>query len=382
MAKKKAKAAANTRRKLLTAEEYYLWMVGGGICSYRGCNKRLILTTDNGKLSNIGIKAHIIGHSEGSARHEFAEEYGYAKDDLEQVSNMMYMCYDHSKKIDDKHTRQDYPPILLFEMKKEHEDWVKSWTENNKKKSIALIYKKLGPPFTTLNFRDEQPPTILIEAIEDQNEFTTFTEEGWQQAKQSNEELFKRFKASIIQHRADVAEIFPLSPIPLLIHLGRLSTDTVPLTIYQYDRDNEIWVTDSNQEDTANDDLGLAHTVNQQGESNVLVVTISVSGTVHLEDVEKLVKMPYDHLGISISNPGVKRVLYMDQVKLIQKLFKDKTEELLAAKRYRRIHLFYAGPAGLAIELGRSIHPTMWPEVSLYEYNFRKDPVYQYVFSI
>jgi len=382
MAKKKAKAKANTIRKLLTAEEYYLWMAGGGICSFRGCIKRLILTAENGQLSNVGIKAHIIGHKPGAARHEFAEEFGYSRDNLEQVSNLMYMCYDHSKLIDEKHTRQDFPPDLLFGMKKDHEDWVKSWTENNKKKSIALIYKKLGPPLTALNFRDEQPPTILIEAIEDQNEFADFTEEGWQQAKQSNQELFKRFNASVIQHKADVAEIFPLSPIPLLIHLGRLSTDTVPLTIYQYDRDNEIWVTDNNQEDTATYDLGLSHVVNQQEENKVLVVTISVSGTVHLEDVEELVKVPYDHLGISISNPGVKRVLYRDHIKLIRKLFKDKTEELLAVKRYRRIHLFYAGPAGLAIELGRSIHPTMWPEVSLYEYNFRKDPVYQHAFSI
>jgi hypothetical protein len=37
---------------------------------------------------------------------------------------------------------------------------------------------------------------------------------------------------------------------------------------------------------------------------------------------------------------------------------------------------------GLAIELGREINSRMWPEIALYEYNYRKTPRYHYAFTI
>ncbi|MBY0037452.1 hypothetical protein H7U08_12935 [Bacillus cereus] len=46
------------------------------------------------------------------------------------------------------------------------------------------------------------------------------------------------------------------------------------------------------------------------------------------------------------------------------------------------MHLFYAGPAGLAIEIGRGINLNIWSEVCLYQYNNRMSPNYQYALSI
>ncbi|MGE8019350.1 hypothetical protein ACQKOM_10580 [Peribacillus frigoritolerans] len=40
----------------------------------------------------------------------------------------------------------------------------------------------------------------------------------------------------------------------------------------------------------------------------------------------------------------------------------------------RKIHLLYAGPAGLAIEIGREINPRIWGEVCLYQYDASKTP--------
>ncbi|WP_050816544.1 hypothetical protein [Brevibacillus laterosporus] len=190
------KNQTNTRKPLAAAEHNYLWMVSAGLCSFRDsngkpCRKRLIVETD-GHLTNTGIIAHIIGHKSGSARHEFAREFGFEPDNLEVPDNLTLMCYEHSKLIDDKHVRDSYPAQLLFEMKKEHEVWVSSWSEEKRKKSIALIHKRLGPPTTSIEF-DGAPPYIMVEAVDDQTEFTDFSPEGWQQAKKQNEELYKRF---------------------------------------------------------------------------------------------------------------------------------------------------------------------------------------------
>jgi hypothetical protein len=377
------------RNDLSSAEIRHLWMASAGLCSFRDssnkpCRKRLVVETD-GVLTNVGIVAHIIGHAPGSARHEYKEEFakemGFSPDNLEDVKNLTLMCQHHAKLIDDKHTRHLFPPELLFKMKEEHEKWVLSWSEDKKKKSIALIHKRLGPPTTTIEY-DGEPPFIMIEAVEDQTEFTDFTPTGWEQAKKQNEEIFKRFVKKIRENEANVAELFPLSPIPLLVHLGFLITDTVSFVVYQFDRERQVWVAESPIGSNVIDDLGLNCEVTKRNGKS-LAITVSVSGTVRQVDVEAaLPNTVFDQLDIRISNPGLKRVLFREQVQVIQRTLKDNVESLIQTGDYEKIHLFYAGPAGLAVEIGRGINPRIWGEVCLYQYSVQQTPRYQYAFSL
>lgn len=374
---KKSEEKSKIRRRTLTSvEQAHLWVACGGICSYRGCNKRLILTTD-GVLTNGGIIAHIIGHAKNSARHECMEEYGFTQDTLETPKNLMLMCYEHSKRIDDTHSKHLYPPDVLFEMKKEHEAWVESLSEDKKKKSIALIHKRLGGPITNIDYQGEAP-YILLDAIENQEEFNNFSKEGWEEGKKVNEELYERFNEKIREREANVAEVYPLSPIPLLIHMGFLLTDTVPLSVYQLERETGVWVSDHpNQQKEV--ELSFSANVNEEEE---LAVLVSVSGKVKMKSVQEVLGDNFDSLSFEINDPGLKRVLYKQDVLYIQSKIKEEIEKLLQEQDYRKIHLFYAGPAGLAIELGRGVNPRMWGEVCLYQYNARETPRYQYALSI
>ncbi|AJD92891.1 hypothetical protein JMA_35740 [Jeotgalibacillus malaysiensis] len=368
----------NGRRSLSSAEQNYLWMSSGGICSFEGCSKRLVSST-NGLLTNTGIKAHIIGHKKGAARHEYMEEYGYTYDTLEDVSNLMLMCYKHSKLIDDKHTREQFPPDMLFKMKEDHEKWVDSWSELKKKNSIALIHKKLGPPITDIEYEGEAP-YILLEAVEEQNEFLDFTSEGWKKGKQENEQLAMKFSERLRAREVDAAEIFPLSPVPLLIHMGFLLTDTLTLSIYQFDREKQVWVNNQpvEKEKTA---IHLVEESRIEGEKE-LAVLVSVSGIVKLNDAEEALRRNFDYLSLTIDNPSVKRILYREEVKSIQSRLKGLVEHLIQQQDYEKIHLFYAGPAGLAIEIGRGINPRMWGEVCLYQYDRRTQPRYSRALSL
>ncbi|CAM3893705.1 MULTISPECIES: SAVED domain-containing protein [Paenibacillus] len=371
------KSRSTKRRKLSSAETYHLWMISGGICTFEGCNERLVVNT-KGKLTNAGIIAHIIGHSKGGARHEFAEEFGFTDDKLEDVENLMLMCYTHSKLIDDAHNKEHFPPALLFEMKKKHENWVRSWT-NEKKKSLAVVHKRLGPPLTTLPLTAHSP-NILLEAIESQVEFSDFSIEGWQNGMNENLKLYKQFVEKINRGKYDVAEVYAISPIPLLIHLGKLLSDTVPLTVYQYDRESGFWVNNAPSWIVLEE---LAPTSSFTGNgSKELIVTVSISDTITDEDVYTVLGEQMDRYDIAIKDPHVKRLLYSEQVQQIQKLFKDEIEVLHRQKKYSLIHLFYSGPAGLAIELGRCINQNMWPEVALYEFKYRESPRYQRAFNI
>lgn len=364
------------RRQLRKVEDAYLWVACGGICSFEGCNKRLI-ETSSGDLTNVGIKAHIIGHAENSARHEFMEEYGYTQENLENVSNLMLMCHYHSKYIDDEHTRDQFPPEILFKMKEDHEKKVASWSKDKKKKSIALIHKRLGGPISDIEF-DGETPYILFDAVEDQTVFEKFSNEGWKEGVKRNVELYNKFLQKIKEKDADVGEIFALSPIPLLVHLGFLLTDTVSYYIYQFDREKQLWVSNSLD---SNEDLSLTVT-KEIKENSELAILVSVSGIVKSKSVEGTLEKDFDFISFEVDNPGLKRILYRDDVIKIQSSIKAEVEKLLQKYDYEKIHLFYAGPAGLAIEIGRGINPTIWCEVNLYQYNNRTNPKYQYALTI
>jgi hypothetical protein len=45
--------------------------------------------------------------------------------------------------------------------------------------------------------------------------------------------------------------------------------------------------------------------------------------------------------------------------------------------RARLWHLFYAGPAPVAVAVGQQINPTMYPPVQLYEYRHKENPRYR-----
>ncbi|MBN7743410.1 MULTISPECIES: SAVED domain-containing protein [Bacillus] len=364
------------RRQLAAVENYQLWVNCGGICSFEGCDKRLIASED-GNLTNVGIKAHIIGHAKTAPRREYMEEYGYKEDTLEDLSNLMLMCNHHSKLIDDKHTKDRFPPDLLFKMKRDHEDWVRSWSENKRKKSIAIIHKRIGGPITNIDHEGEAP-YILLDAIENQDEFINFTKEGWEEGQKINRELHKGFKEKIRESEANVAEVFPLSPVPLLIDMGFLLTDTVPLSVYQFHREKGVWVSEHPDRQKVVE-LSSSSNINREDK---LAVIVSVSGKIKKNDVQEVLGDNFDSVSFEIDNPGLKRVLYKQDVSYIQSQIKEEVEKLLQEQDYRKIHLFYAGPAGLAIELGRGINPNIWVEVCLYQYNVRATPRYQYALSI
>lgn len=371
-----SKKTTPQRRPLRKVEDAYLWVACGGVCSFEECNKRLI-ESFSGDLTNAGIKAHIIGHAETSARHEYMEEYGYTQETLEDVSNLMLMCYYHSKLIDDEHTREQFPPDRLFKMKEDHEKKVASWSDDKKKKSIALIHKRLGGPISDIEY-DGETPYILLDAVEDQTVFEDFTNKGWKEGVKRNIELYEQFLQKIKEKDANIGEVFALSPIPLLIHLGSLLTDTVPYSIYQFNRETQLWVSNN-----PGSDKNFTLTVSKEIKENLeLAVLISVSGLVRLKSVEETLGNDFDFISFEVDDPGLKRILYKEDVVNIQSKIKEGVEKLLQKYDYEKIHLFYAGPAGLAIEIGRGINPNIWCEVYVYQYNNRTNPKYQYALTI
>jgi hypothetical protein len=367
---------ANPRKSLSVGENLDLWLRSGGMCAI--CKKNLILE-EVGTKTNIGEKAHVIGHGDKGPRREQGKMHGIDDTNVDNSNNLIFLCTEHHKLIDTQ--KELYPALRLFEMKKAHEDFVLSRLNINNK-SIALIHKTMHGPIDQIVL-SQQIDSVLLECISYQEQFTDFTPEGWSKGKEDNEKIYKTFMEYYKVHNGVRAEIFPLSPIPLLIHLGTLISDTVPVTIYQYDRFNQGWVSSAPPHLTNSlPDLGLT-TLFLDNQAKVLTCIISVSYPVHLEDIEVVVdQSEFDILNISVAQPSTELVLYKEHVSQISRQFKIRVEELHEKKRYNDIHLFYAGPAGLAVELGRSVNKNIWPYIHLYHYRFREMPRHLHALSV
>jgi hypothetical protein len=366
-----------TRKTLSDPDKFALWANSGGICAIRGCEEELIFTI-NGINVNTSNAAHIISHGGKGPRSEYKSEYGITEFNVDDVPNLMLTCLKHHKIIDAEGSKDRFPPKLLYEMKEEHEAWVKSQL-SKKQKSIAFLHKTKGGPIDEIVISRELQNS-LVASIQYQEEFTDFSQESWQQGKRNNEELMKSYRSTTRQHTGTRVEMFPLSHIPLLIHIGFLLTDTTPLTVYQYDRNNQNWVLSSPQ--------GIQSGVKPEIEiitngSKSLVVTIGLSGSVELNEVEDVIPdKDFDLFSIKIDDPRPDRVLYSDDVEVIKQLFYETVLTVHTSNKYKDLHLFYAGPAGLAVELGRCINESMWPYVHLYNYEGRNEPKYQFAFKI
>lgn len=367
---------ANPRKSLSAGENLDLWLRSGGMCAI--CKKQLILE-ELGTKTNIGEKAHVIGHGEKGPRREQGKMHGIDETNVDSSNNLVFLCSEHHKLVD---TQKDiYPAEKLFEIKKNHEEFVMSRLNINNK-SIALIHKTMHGPIDQI-ILSQQIDSVLVECISYQEQFMDFSQKGWEKGKVDNEGIHKIFIDSYKAYNGVRAEIFPLSPIPLLIHLGTLISDTVPVTVYQYDRYSQVWVSAAPHHLMGvlpDLDLKVSYT---NAQAKTLTCMISVSYPIHLEDVKAVVKNnDFDLLNISVAQPSVDLVLYREHVSQVVKLFKSNVEKLHEKNRYNDIHLFYAGPAGLAVELGRCINKNTLPYIHLYHYRFRELPRHQFALTV
>jgi len=117
-------------------ERKILWAKAGNRCSFRFqnsvCDQPLCIN-DQGKNVVVGQECHIVGEKPVAAR--FIDDFPAR----ESYNNAILMCPIHHKLIDDKETRDIYTIEILIEMKRIHEQAIK--THENMVSSARLEIK-------------------------------------------------------------------------------------------------------------------------------------------------------------------------------------------------------------------------------------------------
>ena len=91
-----------------------LYIASGGVCEMQDCNKRLTQPTGGW----IGTVAHIVSAEDNGPR----ADKSVSPESRRAASNLMLLCADHGREVDDRQTGEKlYPRARLEEIKRTHE---------------------------------------------------------------------------------------------------------------------------------------------------------------------------------------------------------------------------------------------------------------------
>jgi SMODS-associated and fused to various effectors sensor domain len=226
-----------------------LWAKAGGRCEYRGCNEELIGDLIAGREDGkFGFIAHIVADSPDGPRGDPIRSPLLAK----ELSNLMLLCAKHHKGVDVDYLA-DHPEEVLLEMKAEHEERIAIVTAIAEERAAHVIrfaadIAKRDALISTRSIFLAMPPdhhpaegrTIDIELAGcDYADHETIY---WTVQRENLRRVFARkVKERIEQKEIKRLSVFALAPQPLLIELGRLLGDIVPVTVHQKHREPDTW---------------------------------------------------------------------------------------------------------------------------------------------
>lgn len=230
--------------------ERELWARAAGRCQFYGCNRILYKSPITQERVNISEKAHIYSFSEDGPRGW--GPFKRAPQSLNDVGNLMLMCHDCHKTIDQDKGGSKYSASLLRQWKKEHEHRIVTVTgiAANNKSHVVFYGSNIGEQRSPLQMEDamgamfpehypaSESSVCLSMACSHEDNTTAF----WESESSHLERVFIQkilplIEGDPIKHFS----LFSVAPIPLLIQLGALFTDKISVDTYQPIREPKGW---------------------------------------------------------------------------------------------------------------------------------------------
>ena len=247
MSKQKVKEVTRNIKKEVERE---LWARAAGRCQFNGCNRILYKSPVTQERVNISEKAHIYSFSEDGPRGW--GPFKKAPESLNDVSNLMLMCHDCHKTIDQDGDGDKYSASLLQQWKKEHEHRVVIVTgiATNRKSHVVFYGSNIGEQLSPLQqedameamFPERYPASENSVCLSMSCSHEDKTPAFWESELAHLDRAFKQKILPLIEsNQTKHFSLFCLAPIPLLIQLGSLFTDKISVDSYQPIREPQGW---------------------------------------------------------------------------------------------------------------------------------------------
>lgn len=347
-----------------------LWVLAGGRCEYRGCNKSLWRDDKTLRWMNKAYIAHIVADSPDGPRGDPVRSLALAND----LGNLMLLCDDDHRRIDIVDV-DGHPESLLLDFKREHEERIVTLTgiDPDLRTHVLTFVANIGLRKPVVNLRDAQqtvvpmrhPDPRLLEIDLTRLSVSDADALYWPQMRSETEKQFDSLLHPAIG--AKHISVFALAPIPILVVLGRRLGDLAEVDVFQKFREGHPWQWRA----TGGQRWTRRDAKNRVG--NEVAIALSASGKVQTTAIHRALasKVPVYRLGINKTG--------RDKVCTAQMLsqFRGKWRALLTDLRSThgencRAHVFPAVPNSVAVEIGRTTLPKSDPRLEIWDHQIDK----------
>ena len=357
-----------TRKKIKELTKLQLIANAGGRCQFPGCNKKLFIDGITLKEFNNSNIAHIIAASQDGARgNEMSYEYS------DKLENLMLMCLDHHKLIDDN--PEEYTVEKLYEMKKQQEEKVqKLLDEMDYPGTEIVIFESpiknkqdvrvdFGQTAEAVREQRKNPPKQCTPIRVEERYCDYKSEEYWKKIEKQliykiNEQINTKY---FYTHDLKLS-LFPMAPIPLIIKLGNILGDKKIIDIYQKTRTPDTWAwlaTEITNEFEIKKEI--------IGTGNRIALILSLTAEVDFDRITDVLNDVGIIYHLKAKRNGVDCIKSLEDLKKFWEKFQNICDQIKNVDKKNEVFVFPAIPVSAAFEVGRRHMPKTHPIMHIYD---------------
>ncbi len=356
------------RKKISQNTERLLWAMSAGRCEK--CGRLIYRHPLSHTIGNFAQIAHNLPVSDFGPRSNFKAKYKQVDPnlDIDDVDNLLLLCYDCHKEIDELRP-DDFPPYLLKQIKSDFEEFVVKAT--NIERIVPTIAIKYSPNLHSKRLlvtgiqKAIFPDKVIDQEIDltlRNSSYNVGDPEYWQYEEAHLLRIFREKVEPILEdyrYTSSNFSVFAIGPIPLLIKLGTLLSNKNSIDVYQLKKSPmSTWEWESSDDDF-NYEIKC---IQQKEDAKRTILMISLSGTINQAAVRKV--LPWEDSNIlevcTTCPPHDDLLRSKNQLDKFVLCYRKLKEQLLRmSDKKLTVHLFAAIPVSVAVEIGRHWNPTV-----------------------
>ena len=369
---KKPTSPVKLARDIPDATRCILWGITGGRCEFSGCNKPVYEHALTALHLNLADVAHVVAFSEEGPRGEDERP-----DDIHALSNLMLLCKECHKLIDDK--PEKFPRDRLKAFKHEHEARIKLVTGLGPDMHTTVVQLKakvagrdVDIPITHVyDAVTPRWPTSQQGFVIDLTGISVDSDVGAQAAAHKiNAEVRNLYAPGMDAAKTRHISLFALAPMPVLMHLGARLSDKIAIDFFQRHRDMKAspwqWRNDAQP---AEFDVERVQTGT---EKDKVAFVLSLSGKVSRTSLPPDIDDRFSIYEVTLKGvpPSPDFLRAREDLDRFRHLYRRFLAELVREHGVvKEMHVFPAAPAPIAVALGHDLLPKVHPDLLAYDFD-------------
>ena len=357
-------------RKISREVDRQLYTFAGGRCEFDGCNKYLLKHHLTHIPGNFAEKAHICAFSEAGPR---GKDETRPTEDINEIENLMLLCPDCHKLIDDNAERFDVATLRRHKI--DHESRIHYLTgfDKDRKATILQVLSKIAGQPASVSMADvmnavaprypEDTQGVVINLNQLDDSAPSFLASACDVIDKRLKTLYDECHDGT---RCGHVSVFALAPIPVLIYLGTKLSSKIPTDIFQRHRDMENW-TWKTEGPTVRYSLRCLQTGSNPHNA---ALTLSLSGNIEQSQLPAAIDESFSIYEITLQDLTPSPTFLRQKADLEAFRLQYQIGLRTIARAHpglNQLHVFPAVPAPVAVLIGRELLPKVDPELVVYD---------------